>query len=65
MDYSVDQYDNTNFSLKNISFQTENISSLINFEEELWKWKNPYITKDHIPELEIIDKNTIIFDKKI
>ena len=44
-----------------ISFQNEN-NVLENIPEELPK--NPYITKDHVPEMEIINENIVICDKK-
>ena len=45
----------------NLSFQSENNNSEISPEEPP---KNPYITKDHVPELYIIDKNILTCDKK-
>ena len=45
----------------NLSFQSQSNKGE-NIPEE--PTKNPYITKDHVPELEIIDKNTIFYDKK-
>ena len=53
--------DNSIFSLINLSIQSENNNEK-NISEELAK--NPYLIEDHVPELEIIDKNTIICDKK-
>ena len=53
--------DKSFFSLMNFSFQSEN-NDKENIPEELQK--NPYLTKDHVPELEIVDKNKIICDKK-
>ena len=49
------------FSLINLSFQFDN-----NDGDKIHGKlpKNPYITKDHVPELEKIDKNTIINNKK-
>ena len=46
---------------KYLSFQSEN-----NINEDIIKElpKNPYITKDHIPEIEIINENTMTCDKK-
>ena len=45
----------------NVSFQNENIyNNLLNIFEKIPK--NPYITKDHVPILEILDKNAIICD---
>ena len=42
------------FSILNASFQTEKNDNNINPEESTI---NPYLTKEYIPELEIIDKN--------
>ena len=46
---------------KYLSFKSEN-----NINEDIIKElpKNPYITKDHIPEIEIINENTMTCDKK-
>ena len=62
MDNSKKKLNESSFlSTINLSFQSQN-----NKEEDIPKesLKNPYITKDHVPELEIIDKNTITCDKK-
>ena len=66
-DYSIikkDQSikDKSIISLMNVSFQSEN-NNTENIPEE--STKNPYLIKDYVPELEIIDKNTIICDKII
>ena len=44
----------------NVSFQSEN-NSTENIPEA--SPKNPYFIKEYVPELQIIDKNTIICDK--
>ena len=44
----------------NVSFQSENNNTGNNPEESQ---KNPYLIKEYVPELEIIDKNTIICDE--
>ena len=67
MDYSEKQKDKSiieksYFSLMNVSFKIEN-DDIDDISEELQK--NPYLTKDYVPELEIKDKNTFICDKKI
>ena len=49
------------FSLMNFSFQNEN-NDKENIPDELPK--NPYLTKDHVPELIIVDKNIMFCDKK-
>ena len=61
MDYSENQIEPTFSSLGNLSFQTQNNDEVDPSEEPL---KNPYITKNHVPEIEIIDKNTLTCDKK-
>ena len=61
MDYSENQIEPTFSSLGNLSFQTQN-NDEVGFSEE--PLKNPYITKNHVPEIEIIDKNTLTCDKK-
>ena len=48
------------FSLINVSFQSENNINE-NIPEE--SPKNPYLTEDYVPELEIINKNKVISDK--
>ena len=45
----------------NISFQSEKNERRDIPEESLI---NPYLTKEYVPELEIIDKNTIKCDKE-
>ena len=49
--------DGSFFSLMNFSFQGEN-------DESKYIPKNPYLTKDHVPELIIVDKNIMFCDKK-
>ena len=46
----------------NFSFQSENNKGEDVLKEDISK--NPYIKYEHVPELEIINKNTIICDKK-
>ena len=53
--------DKSFFSLINFSFQSEN-NDKENIPDELPK--NPYLTKDHVPKLIIIDKNIMFCDKK-
>ena len=58
-DKSEKKLDISFLGLMNLSFQSRNNEEDIPEESP----KNPYITKDHVPELEIIDKNTITCDK--
>ena len=55
------QKDRSIFSLMNISFQRKNNDDVFVPEESPI---NQYLTKDHILVIEIINKNTIICDKK-
>ena len=52
--------DKSIISLMNVSYQSENNNTEKVPEESP---KNPYLIKEYVPELEIIDKNTIICDK--
>ena len=60
-DYSGKQNDKSIISLMNISFQSEKNEGRDIPEESMI---NPYLTKEYVPELEIIDKNTIKCDKE-
>ena len=53
--------DKSFFSLVNFSFQSENDESKYIPKESL---KNPYLTKDYVPELIIVNKNIMFCDKK-
>ena len=61
MDGSEQEKDKSFFPSINLSFNSWNNDRRNILEEPP---KNPYITKDHVPELEIVDKNIILCDKK-
>ena len=63
MNESANHIDISFFKSMNLSFQRENNNREYIPEEEAQK--NPYITEDHVPEIEIINKNEMACDKKI
>ena len=54
MEQSEKKVENSFSLLMNFSFQSENNNTENITEEEISK--NPYITKDHVPEIEMINK---------
>ena len=61
MDENEKQINKSFFKSLNLSFQSQNYN-IENISKE--PPKNPYITKDHVPELVFLDKKTITCDKK-
>ena len=53
---------NNSFNIQNISFKIETIDDIRTDSEE--KKKNPYLKKEDIPKIEIINQNTMIYEEK-
>ena len=62
MNESANNIDISFSKLMNLSFQNEN-NNREYIPEEVTQ-KNPYIMEDHVPEIEIINKNEMTCDKK-
>ena len=62
MNESANNIDISFSKLMNLSFQNENNNREYIPEEETPK--NPYITEDHVPEIEILNENEMTCDKK-